>query len=118
MFLHFVYAFVYNKHMENVQILGFQWDEGNCTKCQKHGVSLVEIEFVLSHDFAVSTDEAHSEAECRFQAIGQTEEGKYLFIVFTLHKHEENTIIRPISARYMHQKEVNYYEKENPRIED
>ena len=110
-----VYAFVYNKHMENMQITGFQWDEGNRAKCRKHGVSITEIEFVLSHDFAMAPDVAHSEAECRFQAIGETEEGKRLFIVFTLRQQEDETFIRPISARYMHQKEVDHYEK-NSRI--
>ncbi len=110
-----VYAFVYNKHMENMQVSGFQWDEGNRAKCRKHGVSITEIEFVLSHDFAMAPDVAHSETECRFQAIGETEEGKHLFIVFTLRQQEDETFIRPISARYMHQKEVDHYEK-NSRI--
>lgn len=102
--------------MENAQISGFQWDEDNSTKCRKHGVSLAEIEFVLSHDFAVSPDVVHSETECRLQAIGQTEKGRYLFIVFTLRQHEEDTLIRPISARYMHKKEVAAYEKENTDV--
>lgn len=28
---------------------GFRWDEANFQKCRKHGVSLAEIEHVLSH---------------------------------------------------------------------
>lgn len=28
---------------------GFEWDAGNCGKCQKHGVSIQEIEHVLTH---------------------------------------------------------------------
>jgi hypothetical protein len=115
-FLHFVYAFVYNRHMENMQIAGFHWDEDNRVKCQKHGVSITEIEFVLSRDFAISPDEAHSETECRFQAIGKTEGEKYLFIIFTLRQQEGDTLIRPISARYMHKKEVDAYEEENSDV--
>ena len=28
---------------------GFDWDDGNRQKCQKHGLSLDEIEYVVSH---------------------------------------------------------------------
>jgi uncharacterized DUF497 family protein len=28
---------------------GFEWDEANREKCEKHGVSIVEIEHVLIH---------------------------------------------------------------------
>lgn len=28
---------------------GFDWDAGNRDKCQKHGVSIPEIEHVISH---------------------------------------------------------------------
>ena len=34
------------------------------------------------------------------------------FLVFTLRKRGVETLIRPISARYMHKKEVQHYEKE------
>lgn len=101
--------------MNNIKIAGFQWDKGNREKCQKHGVSIAEIEFVFLHEFAAAPDEIHSETEYRFQAIGMTEEGRHLFIVFTLRQQEGEAYIRPISARYMHQKEVAFYEK-NSRI--
>ncbi|SDJ50191.1 hypothetical protein SAMN04487993_103728, partial [Salipiger marinus] len=42
---------------------------------------------------------------------GRNAVGRYLFIVFTFRTKDEDTLIRPISARYMHQKEVDHYEQ-------
>jgi hypothetical protein len=39
-----------------------------------------------------------------------------VFIVFTLRRKGEEALIRPISARYMHKKEIEAYEKENPEL--
>jgi uncharacterized DUF497 family protein len=111
-----VYTIVYTNNMENIQISGFQWDKGNRAKCQKHGVSIEEIEGLFLNPLAILPDEVHSENEQRFRAIGKTEDGRAVFIVFTLRECEEDTLIRPISARYMHQKEVNDYEEANPDI--
>ena len=102
--------------MENIQISGFEWDQGNRTKCQKHGVSIKTIERLFLQPLAILPDEVHSKEEQRFRAIGKTEDGRFVFIVFTLRDHEEDTLIRPISARYMHQKEVANYEEENPDL--
>ena len=44
------------------------------------------------------------------RAIGQTSTGRYVFGVFMLRDVEGQTRLRPISARYMHQKEVAHYE--------
>jgi hypothetical protein len=40
-----------------------------------------------------------------------------VFIVFTLRKQDAGTLIRPLSARYMHRKEVEHYEKEAAKAE-
>jgi uncharacterized protein len=37
-------------------------------------------------------------------------------MVFTFRKKGDDVLIRPISARYMHKKEVDAYEKENPNL--
>lgn len=50
--------------------------------------------------------------EERFKAIGRTETGRMVFVVFTLRTLRERTLIRPISARYMHHKETAAYEEE------
>lgn len=92
-------------------VAGFGWDKGNRDKCQKLGVSLADIESVFRRPVAVFPDPAHSDLEERFKAIGRTDAGRSVLIVFTLRKHGGETIIRPVSARYMHRREVEHYEK-------
>jgi uncharacterized DUF497 family protein len=48
--------------------------------------------------------------EPRMRAIGKSRVGRYLFVVFMLRVIDDLTLIRPISARYMHQKEIDHYE--------
>jgi len=52
----------------------------------------------------------HSGAEQRFIAIGKGKAGRSFFIAFTFRDHKGATFIRPISARYMHEKEIRAYE--------
>ena len=61
---------------------------------------------------AVFADIAHSASEERFKAIGRTNEGRSVLVVFTLRRRGDDMFIRPVSARYMHRKEVAHYEKE------
>jgi hypothetical protein len=44
------------------------------------------------------------------RAIGRSAAGRYLFVVFMLREIDGQTKLRPISARYMHQKEITHYE--------
>jgi predicted DNA binding CopG/RHH family protein len=67
--------------VENVQISGFQWDEGNRAKCQKHGISVETIESLFQHPVAILPDETHSQKEQRFRAIGKTEDGRSVFMM-------------------------------------
>ena len=90
---------------------GFDWDEGNRDKCQKHGVPLVIIEAAFSRPIDILPDLKHSNHEMRFLAIGKTEEGRGVFICFTLRRQDRNVLIRPISARFMNAKEVAYYDQ-------
>ncbi len=90
----------------------FDWDEGNREKCRRHGISAAEIEAMLLRPFAVFPDPEHSRSEERFKAIGTNDEGRHIFVVFTLRTRANTSLIRPISARYMRRKEVTYYEKE------
>lgn len=95
-------------------ITGFEWDAGNRSKCQKHGVSLQALESAFHDGMALFPDPTHSQSEERFIGIGKTDEGRCVFMAFTLRHHDGLTFIRPISARYMHQKEVEHYEKAFP----
>jgi uncharacterized protein len=90
-------------------ISGFQWDKGNKTKnWEKHQVSISECEEIFfNQPLIVADDEKHSGLEKRFFALGKTDRGKPLFLVFTARKDQ----IRVISARSMNRKEQEIYEK-------
>lgn len=90
--------------------IDFDWDAGNWPKCGKHGVSQEEIEEVFLGEPMVMKD-PHPD-EPRMRAIGKTLAGRYVFLVFVLRERENQTKLRPISARYMHQKEIDYYESQ------
>ena len=93
-----------------MKISGFDWDEGNWPKCGKHGVSRAEIEQALQDSPAVMPD-PHPQ-EPRMRAVAKTRAGRYLFLVFMLRQVGIQTKIRPISSRYMHQKEIDHYENQ------
>ena len=46
------------------------------------------------------------------RAIGKTAAGRYVFLVFMLREIAQQTYLRPISARFMHQKEIEHYENQ------
>ena len=97
----------------SMKIDGFDWDAGNRVKCQKHGVSLPEIEALLrSQNTRILSDPAHSRDEVRSRAVGRTGLGRWIFVAFTLRRRDGLTLLRPVSARYMHAKDVENYEKE------
>lgn len=91
------------------QCTGFQWDEGNAEKnWLKHHVSQGECEETFFNTpLLVVADEAHSAAEARFYALGQTEAGRRLFVVFTI----RGSLIRVISARDMNRTERKEYQR-------
>lgn len=90
-----------------MKIIGFDWDNGNWPKCGKHGVSREEIErLFLEGQAQVAPDLKHStQTESRHIAVGWVD-GRPLFVAFAI----RGEFIRPISARYMHAKEVSNYE--------
>jgi hypothetical protein len=93
------------------QITGFDWDDGNRRKNEKHDVSQAEAEQVFFNDpLLVLADGAHSQREPRYHALGKTDSGRCLHITFTLRF--DNCKIRVISARDMHRKERGIYEQE------
>ena len=82
---------------------GFEWDEGNADKnWTKHRVSPLECEQVfLNLPLVIADDPQHSQVESRYYALGQTDAGRRLFVVFTIRADR----IRVISARDMNRKE-------------
>lgn len=91
-------------------IIGFDWDEGNSRKNNKHKVSTAEAEQVFFNaPLLLLSDAKHSQQEPRFHALGRTHQDRLLHITFTLR--QQNTHIRVISARDMHKKERSIYEQ-------
>ncbi len=89
------------------QCIGFEWDDGNSEKNWiSHKVSRQECEKVfLNEPLFVADDEKHSQNEKRWYLLGQTDDGRLLFEVFTL----RDRLIRVISARDMNKKERMVY---------
>ena len=94
------------------RIVGFDWDEGNARKNEKHGVSQSEAEQVFfDARLLMVADENHSADEARYHALGETLEGRRLHVTFTLRG--DGTLIRVISAREMHRKERQIYDRKD-----
>ena len=94
-------------HERLARATGFQWDDGNATKnWSRHEVSQAECEQVFfGAPLVLASDPDHSDAEDRFFALGQTDAGRLLLVVFTL----RGTLIRVISARPMSRREREVY---------
>jgi uncharacterized protein len=89
---------------------GFDWDDGNTRKNDRHGVSMAEPEQVFFNiPVLMLPDPAHSQTEPRYHALGKSIDGRRLHITFTLRG--DGKLIRVISARDMHRKERAHYEQ-------
>jgi len=88
---------------------GFDWDAANAPKIwERHEVSPGEAEQVFfNHPLVAVVDSKHSDTESRFLALGQTDSGRRLFVVFTIRGRH----IRVISARDMSRRERREYER-------
>ena len=92
------------------KITGFNWDDGNARKNEKHGVATAEAEQVFFNaPLLLLEDSAHSQKEPRLHALGKTDDERALHITFTLR--QSGPLIRVISARDMHRKERTIYEQ-------
>jgi len=91
-----------------LECVGFDWDEGNVEKNWiNHKVTAAECEQIFFNlPLVVADDVKHSQKENRFYALGQTDAGRLLFLVFTIRR----KLIRVISAREMKRKERKVYQ--------
>ena len=89
----------------------FEWDGGNAPKIwERHEVTPGEAEQVFFNRPLVAVgDEKHSSQESRFLALGQTDAGRRLMVVFTFRR----TAIRVISARDMSRRERREYDNDS-----
>jgi uncharacterized protein len=89
-------------------LMGFEWDEANRGKSErKHGIAAAEAEEALLNDPLCQVDRRHSGAEQRYVALGVTNDGRRLFLSFTVRRSR----VRIISARPMSRKERVAYEE-------
>ena len=91
------------------QCVGFDWDGGNSLKnWMRHGVSDAECEeLFFNRPLVAFPDTMHSGAEIRFYALGTSNAGRHLFVVFTVRR----DLIRVISARDMSNRERKAYKE-------
>lgn len=89
--------------LELERAVGFDWDDDNARKGEKHGAGQAEAEQVFfDQKLLVVEDKKNSSIEQRFHALGITADGRRLHVTFTLR--DADTLIRVISARDMHVK--------------
>ena len=88
---------------------GFQWDAGNADKnWELHQVSQAEGEQIFfNRPVLVAPEEHHSQKEPRYAALGQTNAGRRLAVIFTI----RGTLVRVISARDMSRRERRIHEE-------
>ena len=66
-------------------ITGFDWDEGNIRKNEKHSVSMAEAEqLFFNQPLLILEDSKHSNQEPRFHALGKSDDNRQLHITFIL----------------------------------
>lgn len=97
--------------MDIPQPIAFDWDAGNREKNWiKHTVHYKDIEEVFfSTPLIMYEDIKHSTVEKRYLALGTTNDGKHLTVVFIIRR----KLIRVISARKQHRKEKVLYAKKS-----
>jgi uncharacterized DUF497 family protein len=86
---------------------GFDWSGGNTGKTwERHHVTPLEAEQVFFNTpLLAEADESHSQKEKRLYSLGQTDEGRELFVAFTMRARH----LRVVSARDMSRKERRVY---------
>jgi len=89
-------------------VIGFEWNDHNMDKNRnKHAVEPGECEeLFFNTPRVVSPDDAHSALEPRYHALGSSDSGRWLMVVFTIRSQR----IRVTSARDQSRKERLVYE--------
>ena len=105
-----MYNTVYTMKID-LSLFKFDWDTGNTGKNKKHGVEDWECEEVFFDQKKITLkDNLHSGSETRHITLGQTKQGRLLYLVYTTRAGR----IRIISARdCKKKKEKDLYEKTN-----
>ena len=88
-------------------ITGFDWDQGNSAKVwMRHSVMQAEAEQVfVNRPLVVGDAPKHPAKETRYFALGRSDAGRHIAVVFTF----RGSLLRVISARPMSRKERRVY---------
>ncbi len=84
----------------------FEWDEGNSPKVERR-IPIAVVEECFQRPVKLWKDLIHSLNEERQIMIATDQQGRHLWVCFTLREQR----VRVISARYMHKKERETYAK-------
>lgn len=84
-----------------MKISRFEWDDGNVNHIARHGVEPNEVEEVFGNFPLYRKAKVN-----RLTACGQTDSGRYLFVVF---ERKPGGIIRVVTARDANLSERRYY---------
>lgn len=90
--------------MAPLRISDFEWDKGNIDHIARHNVEPDEAEQVLSNRPTVRRSRSG-----RYVAIGRTDVGRYLVVVFEL---EKQGMARVVTARPAESEERRLYRRE------
>lgn len=83
----------------------FRWDENNVAHIARHHVAPDEAEEVLASGRRI----IWRAGENRYRALGRTEAGRYLFVVFDYYKDEKAAYV--VTAREQDKKERKLYKR-------
>lgn len=89
-----------------IRVTGFEWDEYNEEHIAEHSVTPDEVEACFFNPYIWKRKKRSRK---RYYLYGQTDGGRYLFIVFELYK---DGTVRPISARDMDRHERRYFQRQ------
>jgi uncharacterized DUF497 family protein len=106
----FRFVFWLLEYLQSQTRMEFEWDDGNLLKsAQKHGVDCVIVESCFRDADLLALGEQYQPEvfEPRYGMIGKAETGQILFVCFTIRENR----IRPISSRFVNQREKELYEK-------
>ena len=78
----------------------------------------MEVEALFVGGPRLAPDPKHSAHEDRLIAVEKTSSGRPLFVAFTIRTKDGRRLIRPVTARYMHVREIAAYEKESATAEN
>ena len=92
-----------------MKIIGVIWLDQFVEKLlTKHGVAQYEVEDIFyGHSHIEKVGRGHVQGENLYRALGQTEDGRYLTVIFVFKRSEQKALV--ISARDMDRKERKRY---------